>query len=69
MAATVTSVTASPATGDEGIGQTITITLAMSENVTVSGGTPKLILNDAGVAVYDAAKSTPTSMVFGKRLR
>jgi RTX calcium-binding nonapeptide repeat (4 copies)/Protein of unknown function (DUF2974) len=64
MTSTVTSVVASPATGDEGIGQLITITLAMSANVTVSGGTPKLILNDGGVAVYDASKSTPTSMVF-----
>ena len=60
----VTSVVASPATGEEGVGHIITISLNMSGNVTVSGGTPKLILNDDGVAVYDAAKSTTTSLVF-----
>ena len=38
--------------------------LALNEAVQVSGGTPSLTLNDGGSAVYDAAKSTPTSLVF-----
>ena len=42
----------------------IPITLAMSEAVTVSGGTPTLTLNDGGTATYDAAHSTATSLVF-----
>jgi hypothetical protein len=64
MTATVTSVVASPATGEEVLGQIVTITLNMSEGVTVSGGTPKLVLNDNGVAIYDPAHSTTTSLVF-----
>ena len=60
----VTAATATPATGAERAGMTIPITLAMSEAVTVSGGTPTLILNDGGTATYDAAHSTATSLVF-----
>jgi hypothetical protein len=50
--ATVTQVAANPATGDEGIGKTVTITLTFSEEVTVSGAAPSLQLSDGGVATY-----------------
>jgi serralysin len=39
------------------------ITLKLNEAVTVSGS-PTLILNDGGVATYDAQESTSTSLVF-----
>ncbi len=45
-------------------GETAVLTLAMSEAVTVSGGVPTLTLNDGGSATYEAAQSTPTSLVF-----
>jgi ELWxxDGT repeat protein len=64
----VTSLTASPASGVEGVGQTITFTMAMSEAVTVTGGTPFLFLNDGGTATYNAAATAalgdPTRLVF-----
>jgi hypothetical protein len=63
LTATVTSVIASPATGDEGLGQRISITLTMSQSVSVDGP-PELILNDGGVATYDVSKSMPNSLVF-----
>ena len=65
-APTVTAATATPATGEEGAGASIAITLAMSEavNVVTTGGTPTLTLNDGGTATYDAAKSTATALVF-----
>jgi hypothetical protein len=66
--ATVTSVVASPSSGTEGAGQTITFTLTMSKAVTVPGGLPFLALNDAGRAIYDAAATAalgdPTKLVF-----
>ncbi len=64
MTAAITSVTANPANGSEDIGSLIAITVALSQPVTVSGGTPALALNDGVLAYYDAAKSTPTSLVF-----
>lgn len=64
----VTAVLASPASGVESIGQTITLTLVFNQSVAVSGGTPTLTLNNGGTAVYDsaatAALSDPTRMVF-----
>jgi Bacterial Ig-like domain len=42
----------------------VTITLALSEAVSVSGGAPTLTLNDGGTATYDAAHSTATALVF-----
>ena len=60
----VTSVVESPSSGDLGTGKTVTLTLNMSEAVTVSGGTPTLTLNDGGTATYDAAHSTTTSLAF-----
>jgi hypothetical protein len=58
-----TAVAETPSTGDLNAGKTVTITLSASEAVTVSG-TPTLTLNDIGTASYDAAASTPTSLVF-----
>ena len=48
---TITSVTDSPSTGDLNAGKTVTITLALSEVVTVTGA-PTLTLNDGGTASY-----------------
>jgi len=45
-------------------GELAVFALALNEAVQVSGGTPSLTLNDGGSAIYDAAKSTPTSLVF-----
>ena len=61
---TVTSVLASPSTGDLGISSGVAIGLVMSGAVTVSGGTPTLTLSDGGTATYDAADSSQNSLVF-----
>ncbi len=45
-------------------GQTAVLAIGLSEPVTVVGGVPSLLLNDGGVATYDAAHSTSTSLVF-----
>ena len=42
----------SPSSGDLDAGNTVTLTLDMSEAVTVTGGTPTLTLNDGGTATY-----------------
>jgi uncharacterized repeat protein (TIGR03803 family) len=64
----VTAVLASPTSGVEQIGQTITLTLVFNQGVTVSGGTPTFMLNNGGTAIYDAAATAalgdPTKMVF-----
>jgi hypothetical protein len=52
----VTGVSASPASGRVNTAGTITITLTMSEPVTVSG-VPLLLLNDGGIARYDGHSS------------
>jgi probable HAF family extracellular repeat protein len=62
-APTVTKVLASPSAGDLNAGNIVSITLDMSEPVTVKG-TPTLALNDGGIATYDLAASTSTSLVF-----
>ena len=51
-APTINSIVDSPSSGDFDAGKVITLTLDMSENVTVSGGTPTLTLNDGGTAAY-----------------
>ena len=61
---TLTVLTVSLGSGDITTGQTIAFTLDMSAPVTVAGGTPDLILNDGGTAVYDAAASGTSDMVF-----
>ena len=55
---TLTSVVDSPATGDLGVGKSVTLTLNLNEAVTVSGGTPTLTLNDGGVATYSGGSGT-----------
>jgi hypothetical protein len=60
---TVTADAASPATGDLDAGNTITLTLATSKPVIVTGA-PTLTLNDGGSATYNAGASTATSLVF-----
>ena len=51
---TFSSIVESPSSGDLNVGKTVTLTLAMSENVTVNttGGTPTLALNDGTTASY-----------------
>ena len=58
-----TAVADNPAKADLDAGQTVTITLTASEAVTVSGA-PTILLNDGGVATYDAAHSTATTLAF-----
>ena len=55
---TVTGVAASPATGTEVEGDSITFTIDMSEVVTVAGGVPTLTLNDGGTATYTGGSGT-----------
>jgi hypothetical protein len=61
----VTSVAASGSgitagSGVIGIGRTVTLTLKLSEAVTVTGGTPTLKLNDGGTATYASGSGTDT---------
>ena len=51
-------VSESPASGDLDAGKSVTLTLNMSEAVTVSGGTPTLTLNDGGTATYTGGSGT-----------
>ncbi len=51
-AAVITSVAASPSTGDQGVGSTVTLTVAFTRALTFSGGTPTLSLNSGGTATY-----------------
>ena len=62
---TVSSVTTSgtgitSGSGDLGVGKMVTLTVAMSEAVTVNttGGTPTLTLNDGGTATYSGGSGT-----------
>ncbi|WOH67866.1 heparin lyase I family protein [Bradyrhizobium sp. BWA-3-5] len=59
VAPTVTQASASPGTGIEHAGDTITLTLGFSEAVTVSG-TPTLSLNDGAKATYVGGSGTST---------
>ena len=54
----ILSMTETPASGDLGVGKTVTFTLNISDPVTVSGGTPTLTLNDGGVATYSGGSGT-----------
>jgi hypothetical protein len=58
-----TALSESPATGDVDAGKKAALTLTASEALKVTG-TPTLTLNDSGVATYDKAHSTSTSLVF-----
>src|SRR5204862_181510 len=44
--------------GDLGAGKAVTLTLNLSEAVTVAGGTPTLTLNDGGTATYTGGSGT-----------
>ncbi|WBL81458.1 polysaccharide lyase [Bradyrhizobium xenonodulans] len=55
----VTQATATPGTGTEHVGDTITLSLAFNEAVTVTG-TPTLSLNDGGKATYVGGSGTGT---------
>ena len=62
-APTVSSVVASgtgitAGSGDLGVGSVVTLTLNMSEAVTIAGGTPTLTLNDGGTATYTGGNGT-----------
>jgi hypothetical protein len=56
-APTVTSVIAAPASGDLDAGNTVTLTVTFSENVTVTGS-PYLSLNDGAKAIYASGSGT-----------
>ena len=65
---TVASVVASGAgitagTGDIPAGTVVTLTLNLSEAVTVTGGVPKLTLNNGGTAIY-AGGSGSSALTF-----
>ena len=60
---TVSSVVASgtgitAAAGDLDAGKVVTLTVNLSEAVTVAGGTPTLTLNDGGTATYSGGSGT-----------
>ena len=55
---TISSLIESPASGDLNAGKTVTLTLNLSEAVTVAGGTPTLTLNDGGTATYTGGSGT-----------
>ena len=57
-APTISSLTESPSSGDLDAGKTVTLTLNLSEAVTVAGGTPTLTLNDGGTATYTGGSGT-----------
>jgi hypothetical protein len=56
----ISAIVESPSGGDLNAGKTVTLTVDMSEAVTVNttGGTPKLTLNDGGVATYVGGTGT-----------
>ena len=54
----VNSVAKSPSAGHLNAGNVVTLTLNLSEAVTVAGGTPTLTLNDGGVATYTGGSGT-----------
>ena len=55
---TILSLVASPSSGDLDAGKTVTLTLNLSEAVTVAGGNPTLTLNDGGTATYTGGSGT-----------
>ena len=57
---TTPSITESPATGDLGVGKTVTFTVDLGTVVTISGGVPTLTLNDGGTATYVSGSGTDT---------
>jgi len=47
-------------TGDLNAGKTVTLTVTFSEAVAVAGGTPTMLLNDGGTAVYAGGSGSST---------
>ena len=58
IGATVSSILASPSTGDLGPGKKVVFSVDMSEPVKVSGGTPYLSLGNGGKATYTSGSGT-----------
>jgi hypothetical protein len=58
--ATVTGIAVSAPRSTLGIGALATFQLTLSQALTVSGGTPTLLLNDAGTATYTSGSGTNT---------
>ena len=54
----ILTIAESPSSGDLDAGKTVTLTLNLSEAVTVAGGTPTLTLNDGGTATYTGGSGT-----------
>ena len=52
------SITETPSSGDLGAGKSVTLTLNLSEVVTVANGTPTLSLSDGGTATYSSGSGT-----------
>ena len=50
--------------GDLVTGNTVVFKVALSEEATIAGGNPLLVLNDGGVAVFDAAHSSSSVLAF-----
>ncbi|HLH98031.1 MAG TPA: NF038122 family metalloprotease [Xanthobacteraceae bacterium] len=63
LAPSVTAVVTSATSGEVTTGQTVVITLDMSEKVSITGS-PTVLLNDGGTATYDVAHSTATTLAF-----
>ncbi|HEX3146946.1 MAG TPA: dockerin type I domain-containing protein [Gemmataceae bacterium] len=63
LPATPTNVTSVSSNGTYGIGAVIPITVAFSKQVTVTGS-PKLLLNSGGTAVYTGGNGTFSSLIF-----
>ena len=55
---TISSTAESPSSGDFNAGKTVSLTLTLSEAVTVAGGAPTLTLNDGGTATYNGGSGT-----------
>jgi tryptophan-rich protein/Big-like domain-containing protein len=55
---TISSLVESSSSGDLDAGKTVTLTLNLTEAVTVAGGTPTLTLNDGGTAAYTGGSGT-----------
>ena len=60
----VAGVITSPNSGSLAVGQSLTLTLAMSKAVMVTIGVPTLTLSNGATATFDAASSTPGALVF-----
>ena len=54
----ILGITSSPASGAAATGNLVTLTVAFSSPVVVSGGTPALHLNDGGIATYVSGSGT-----------